>query len=393
MADKTRNRKRIVLFSIVILVIFFPIYLAINYYVGLRFFQSMQGLIAPYSLFFWSSYSLCAISLFAARFCKRLFPDYINGRVAITGDYWLASVYYSFLIWIFIDILHFLLNLIYPNIRAISYPPFYLGVGVLFLICILLLYGTWNALRPRVVHYDVSIKKTLSDLSKLHAIMVSDIHLGLVVNNDRLEQMVSRINDLDPDIVFLVGDTIDEDVDLFINQKMPDIIKKLKSKYGVYAVLGNHEYISRNSELAVESLKLADVNVLVDEHVKVADQFYVVGRDDRMAGNISGKPRMELSRLIDGIDHNLPIILLDHQPNNLEEGQLHGIDLQLSGHTHNGQFFPNNLISKHVFEHSWGYLRKGDYQVVVSSGFGTWGPPIRIGSNPEIIDLTIYFEK
>jgi predicted MPP superfamily phosphohydrolase len=161
----------------------------------------------------------------------------------------------------------------------------------------------------------------------------------------------------------------------------------------VYAVLGNHEYISRNSELAVESLKQANVNVLVDEHVKLNNQFYIVGRDDRMAGSISGKPRMKLSKLMDGIDKNLPIILLDHQPNNLEEGQRNGIDLQLSGHTHNGQFFPNNLISKHVFEHSWGYLRKGDYQVIVSSGFGTWGPPIRIGSNPEIADLTIYFEK
>jgi predicted MPP superfamily phosphohydrolase len=126
--------------------------------------------------------------------------------------------------------------------------------------------------------------------------MVSDIHLGLVVNNRRLEQMVSKINELNPDIVFLVGDTIDEDVELFVSQKMPDILKKLRSKNGVYAVLGNHEYISRSSELAVEALKQADVNVLVDEYVKVNDQFYVVGRDDLMAGNISGKPRMKFVR-------------------------------------------------------------------------------------------------
>lgn len=106
-----------------------------------------------------------------------------------------------------------------------------------------------------------------------------------------------------------------------------------------------------------------------------------------------GKARLELSSLIEEIDNNLPIILLDHQPVNLEEGQRNGIDLQLSGHTHNGQFFPNNLIAKYVFENSWGYLRKGEYQIVVSSGFGTWGPPIRIGSHSEITDLTIYFEK
>jgi predicted MPP superfamily phosphohydrolase len=106
-----------------------------------------------------------------------------------------------------------------------------------------------------------------------------------------------------------------------------------------------------------------------------------------------GKSRLEISSLIKEIDNNLPIILLDHQPINLEEGQRNGIDLQLSGHTHNGQFFPNNLIAKHIFENSWGYLRKGEYQIVVSSGFGTWGPPIRIGSNSEITDLTISFEN
>ena len=393
MADKIRNRKKIILFSIVIFSFFFPIYLAVNYYVGLRFFQSMKVLIEPHSLLFWSGYFLCAISLFGARVCKRLFPDYVNDRITIIGDYWLGSIYYSLLIWVIMDIFHFFINFIYPNTQIISYPSLYLGFGVLFLIVVLLVYGTWNALHPRVVHYNIRINKAANNLSKLHAVMVSDIHLGLVVNNDRLDQMVSRINELNPDIVFLVGDTIDEDVDLFISQKMPAILKKLRSKYGVYAVLGNHEYISRNSELAVESLKQANVNVLVDEHVKLNDQFYIVGRDDRMAGRISGKPRMKLSKLMDGIDKNLPIILLDHQPNNLEEGQRNGIDLQLSGHTHNGQFFPNNLISKHVFEHSWGYLRKGDYQVIVSSGFGTWGPPIRIGSNPEIADLTIYFEK
>lgn len=381
------------MFSIAIFIFFVPIYLAVNYYVGLRFFQSMKEFIEPYSSFFWSIYFVCSISLFGARVFKRLYPRYVNDQISIIGDYWLGSIYYSFLIWIVMDILHFSANLIYPTTQGTTYPSFYLGLSVLFIIGILLLYGTWNALHPRIVHYNIHVKKTVNDLSQLHAVMVSDIHLGLVVNNERLEKMVSSINELDPDIVFLVGDTIDEDVELFVSQNMPDSLKKLRSKYGVYAVLGNHEYISCNSELAIGSLKQANVNVLVDEYAKVNDQFYVVGRDDRMARNITGKTRMELSKLMDGIDKNYPIILLDHQPNNLEDGQRNGVDLQLSGHTHNGQFFPNNLISKHVFEHSWGYLRKGDYQIVVSSGFGTWGPPIRIGSNPEIAELTIYFEN
>lgn len=391
MTGKRRNNGKIGLLFPAIFTIFVSTYVAGNYYVGLRFFQSIQSLIEPYSLFYWSSYAFLATSLFAARLGKRFYPGYVDDLFAVTGNYWLGAVYYSLLIWAGIDFLHFLTGLIFPEIRIINYPSFYWGLAVLFLVFLLLLYGTWNARHPRIVHYDITIKKTVPDLPELHAVMVSDIHLGLVVDSDRLKEMVRRINELDPDIVFLAGDTIDEDVRLFASNKTQEILKKLKSRHGVYAILGNHEYIGGNSELAVECLQQAGINVLVDRCIKVNNQFYVAGRDDRMAGRMNGKQRMELSRLIDGIDHTLPIILLDHQPINLEEGKLNGIDLQLSGHTHGGQFFPNTLISRRVFERSWGYLRKGEYQVIVSSGFGTWGPPIRIGSNSEITDMTISF--
>ncbi len=392
MTDREKNNKTMHPLFIGALSIFFSVYLAVNYYVGLHFFRSVQSLIGPYSLFYWAGYAFLAISLFVARLGKRFFPGYVNDLVAIAGNYWLAAIYYSFLIWAVADILLFLIDLIYPA-QAFGYPSFYWGFGVLSLVAILLIYGTWNARNPRIVHYDIAIKKTVYNFPKLHAVMVSDIHLGLVVDNDRLDAMVNRINELDPDIVFLVGDTIDEDVKLFFNQKMPEVIGKLRSKHGVYAVLGNHEYIGGNSELAIDYLRQSGVIVLVDEYIKVNNHFYIVGRDDRMAGNMTGKWRLELSRVMDGIDHSLPIILLDHQPHNLEEGQRNGIDLQLSGHTHNGQFFPNNLLARRVFEHSWGYLRRGEYQVIVSSGYGTWGPPIRIGNYSEIIDLNISFEN
>lgn len=393
MTDNGKKNKKLSLLFLGVLSIFISIYVAGNYYVGLRFFQSLKNLIEPYSLLYWTCYSLLATSFFASRLGKRFYLGYINDLISVTGDYWLAAVYYSFLMWIVIDILHHLIYLIFPTTQIIQYPSFYLGFLVLSWVFLLLIYGTWNANHPQVVHYDITIKKRVQNLSEVHAVMVSDIHLGLVVDNDRLDSMVNSINELDPDIVFLVGDTIDEDVRLFANNKMPEILKKLRSKYGVYAVLGNHEYISGNSELAVKYLQQAGINVLVDECIKINNQFYIIGRDDRMAGRMSGKSRLELSSFIEEIDSNLPIILLDHQPINLEEGQRNGIDLQLSGHTHNGQFFPNNLIAKHIFENSWGYLRKGEYQVVVSSGFGTWGPPIRIGSNSEITDLTISFEN
>lgn len=392
MTERRKNSRKNSPFFIGALIVFFSFYLAVNYYVGLHFYKTLQDFIGPYYLFYWAAYAFLAVSLFAAKLGRRVFPGSINDLVAITGDYWLAAIYYSLLFWIIADSVHFLAGLVHPS-QAATYPSFYLGAGILFLVAALLGYGTWNARHPRITHYDVEIKKAAEGLAGLHAVMVSDIHLGLVMNNGRLDEMVRSINGLDPDIVFLGGDTIDEDIKLFLNQKMPEVIGRLKSRFGVYAVLGNHEYIGGNSRLAVDYLKQAGVTVLVDEYVKVNDQFYVVGRDDRITGYMTGKQRPDLSSVMEGIDHSLPIILLDHQPHNLDEGQRNGIDLQLSGHTHNGQFFPNNLFAKHIFEHSWGYLRRGEYQVIVSAGYGTWGPPIRIGNYSEIIDLNISFKK
>ncbi len=392
-SDKRRDNRRKSLLFLCVFIIFISIYFAGNYYVGLRFFQSIQILIEPYYVLYWTGYSFLALSLFAVKLGKRVYPGSVNYLAAITGDYWLAVVYYSLLIWAGADALHFLISFAFPETQIVKYPSFYWGFAVLSMVSLLLLYGTWNANHPRIAHYDLVIKKTAPDLPELHAVLVSDIHLGLVNDNKRLESMVNKINELAPDIVFLAGDTIDEDVRFFINSKMPEILEKLQPEYGVYAVIGNHEYIGGNCKLAIEHLKQAGVNVLVDEYIKVNNQFYVVGRDDRMAGSMAGKTRTELSRLLEGIDHNFPIILLDHQPVNLKEGQHNGIDLQLSGHTHAGQFFPNTFISRHVFEKSWGYLKKGESHIIVTSGFGTWGPPIRIGSSSEIVDIKISFLK
>ncbi|GMB02007.1 hypothetical protein PIPA1_48070 [Pelosinus sp. IPA-1] len=268
-----------------------------------------------------------------------------------------------------------------------------LGFSVLFLVVALILYGNWNAKKTRIRKYELTVNKTAPGLSQLHIAMISDIHLGVIVDKDRLETIIKQINALHPDIIFLVGDTIDEDVKFFIEEEMSVTLGKLHAPYGVFAVLGNHEYLGGESDLAAEHIGKSNIKLLRDEYLMINKQFYVVGRDDRSAKKANGKGRFPLYRVMQGIDHELPIILLDHQPYKLEEGQRNRVDLQLSGHTHHGQFFPNNLIIQRVFEIDWGYLRKGAYQVIVSCGIGTWGPPIRIGNHPEIIDLLITFEK
>ncbi len=377
---------------IAFLSVFFLIYCTANYYVSLRLFQSFKEIIGPYTFLYWAGYILVALSPFVARFSRAYYPGGVNDWITIVGDYWFAAIYYFFFTWLLIDFLRNIGKIFFSVLAAIKYPSPVLGIGVVIFVGALLVYGSWNARSPRIHHYDITIGKSVAGLPKLHAVLVSDIHLGPIVDNNRLEMLVNRINQLEPDVVFLAGDTIDEDVSRFVEQKMPEGLSKLRTRFGVYAVLGNHEYLGGNSELAVEHLRQAGVKVLRDEYIKVNEQFYVVGRDDPMVGRVTGKNRLNLPRIMDGVDRSLPVIMLDHEPFHLEEGQQNGVDLQLSGHTHHGQFFPNNLLTTRIFENDWGYLQKGSDHVIVSCGFGTWGPPIRIGNYPEIVDILISFE-
>jgi len=113
--------------------------------------------------------------------------------------------------------------------------------------------------------------------------------------------------------------------------------------------------------------------------------FVLAGREDRQRQSMTGKSRKPIAEILAGMDKEYPIILLDHQPFKLDESVQAGVDLQISGHTHHGQFWPLNLFTNAIYELSWGYEKRGNTSFYVSNGYGTWGPPVRIGNRPEII--------
>jgi hypothetical protein len=380
---------RVILF----LSVFLLVYSAGHYYIGLRWWQLLGNIFPLLSIrVFWLLFLLLAASPLLGRFGSMYFPGMINDGINLVGAYWMGAAYYFLLLFLLVDGLCWgatMLGLIPP--RLLSVVTAASGVAVFVLVSGLLLYGSWNARHPQIRYYDLSIAKAAGDLAELHVVMVSDIHLGSIVDNQRLEGLVSMINQLNPDVVLFAGDIIDENVNHFVEQKMPDTFRQLKPPFGTYAIFGNHEYIGGHAEQAVELLTEAGVTVLRDSYVNVAGRFSIVGRDDLTHERMSGQPRKELAVIMEGINHSLPVIMMDHQPFHLEDGQQQGVDLQVSGHTHRGQLFPNNWITQRIFEVDWGYLRKGNYQVIVSSGFGTWGPPIRIGNTPEVVDIKLHF--
>lgn len=269
----------------------------------------------------------------------------------------------------------------------------YWRIGVFILALIGVIIGHFNARTLRVRSFDLTINKALKNTPELNVVMASDIHLGTIINTDRLEKIVDTINHLNPDIVLLVGDIVDEDVDMLVEHDMSPVLAKIKATRGIFAVTGNHEYISGNPQMAVKYLEEAGVKMLEDEAVLIDDEFYIVGRVDRAALQFTGVRRQPLENLVQSLDHGKPIILMDHQPFNLGEAEENGVDLQVSGHTHHGQIWPLNYITKKIYERSWGYLQKGKTQYYVSSGAGTWGPPIRLGNVPEVVQLRLHFKQ
>jgi uncharacterized protein len=303
------------------------------------------------------------------------------------GSYYLAVMIFAFFSLLIIDLFGLVnkifqivpisLSAMQDSTRIISFSS-----AVLFILFLTVI-GTWNAHRPRLRSMDITINKTMQD--NIVIMVMSDVHLGKMTRPGFLNTILDMVKRQQPDILLIAGDMFDEDVNSF---NPGWFLSKLKSRYGVYAIPGNHEYFS-GIENAISQFRSAGIRVLRDESVIVGDRLVLVGRDDRMKENWGGQ-RMPIQDLVHNVDTSLPIILMDHQPFHLFEAEKNGVDLQVSGHTHHGQIFPFNLITKALYEKSWGYLIKGNTHYYVSCGVGTWGPPVRLGSSSELVCITLH---
>lgn len=319
-------------------------------------------------------------SYFSARFGPRF------TIFKIIGAYWMAVVQYALIL---LPIADFIVMLLYFWDIPMETSIFWTGTFTIINFLIILAYGTFNAYSPVVRTYEFRIPKKAGHLKNLRIAMASDMHFGTLSGKAHLQRLVKGIIALKPDLILLPGDIIDDEPTPFIQKKMGEVMKKMKAPLGIYGVLGNHEYYGGRIPEFLEQMKAIDVNILMDEVVKVEDCFYIIGRKDR-----TDKNRKTLEELLTGaiVDKTVPLILMDHQPYHLDQAVSHGIDVMLSGHTHRGQMAPNHLITKKMYELDWGYLKKNDLHVVVSSGFGFWGPPLRIGSRSEIVQINIHFD-
>lgn len=307
--------------------------------------------------------------------------------LSATADYLLPFFLYLFIFVLLLDLL-LLINRVFkivPRERLKSRS--FRSSGLLVIVCSSLAVvaaGIINFNTIRTTEYHISIPGKSSDISHLRIAFVSDFHLQESTGIRFVENFASKIASVNPDLMLFGGDIVEGDKR---NEKMTSferILSSIKARYGVYGVLGNHEHYAGHDDGSFFSN--SGIEILRDSVVIAGNSFVVAGRNDSHT-----RTRKSVEEIMGAIPDSLPVILMDHRPTVISQIGSHSPDVVLSGHTHNGQLFPINLITRKVYELSYGYMRKGETHFFVSSGIRLWGPPVRTTGKSEIlvIDITL----
>ena len=375
----------------IFLTVVLTVYMLANLYLYLKGHRALSGAglpIVAYTLVF----ILLASTFMAGKILEYRHSSVFTDTLNIIGGFWMAFMLYGFLIWLTADIL-LLLQKPFHLIPDASLPKLrlWLFVTVTSVTVLLIITGFINAITPVNKKYDISIDKRFSNGSdSIRVVAVSDIHLGSIIRKRSMRQLSKMINEEKPDLVLFLGDLLDGSIGPVLRDDLLSYLDLDEPPYGKFAITGNHEYMSDLGK-ALPYIEGRGIRVLMDEVVKLDNGLQLVGRKDLSALRLSGDDgRKPLGSLLSQCDATTPLIVMDHQPSKLSSLADTPVDLQLSGHTHNGQIWPLTIITNRMFELSYGLKKFGNTTVIVSSGFGIWGPRMRIGTKPEILSITLH---
>ena len=332
----------------------------------------------------------------------------------LLSNYWLGVLEYTIMTVGIADGLRLLLkyplkNLNFPG-RALLFGN--VGTAVVGVVCAVIIttvsiYGMINAGNIQTTKYDISIDKKAGNLDSLNVVLIADLHLGYNIGCRHMEKMVEKINAQNPDLVVVAGDIFDNEYEALENpDRLAAILRGIQSKYGVYACYGNHDIQEKilagftfgGKEKKESSVKMdkflekAGITLLRDEYTLIDNSFYLYGRPDYERPGRGIDERKSPQEITADMDLSLPVLVIDHEPRELQELADAGVDADLCGHTHDGQLFPGNLTIKLMWENACGYLKKDNMHSIVTSGVGLFGPNMRVGTKSEICDIMIHFK-
>lgn len=391
-----------------------PIYILFNVYICLRLLGWMSAchkLLGkrPAKIAVAAVYGFLALSILIAFLLP---PSPLQRLLKLISNYWLGTFLYILLTVLVADgVRLLLLHLKFRYSRRLFSRKGYVTAGALCIAVITAFTATgiWGAGHIFVTDYAVHVDKPCGERTSLKIILTADLHLGYSIGLRRMEDMVKKINAQNPDLVVIAGDIFDNEYDALDDPKrLAEVLAGIKSTYGVYACYGNHDIREKllagftlggrkeekTSDPRMDSfLADAKIHLLKDEGVLVDNAFYLYGRPDAKNPGLGSRERLSPQELTASMDKTLPIIVIDHQPKELAGLAEAGVDLDLCGHTHDGQMFPGNLLVGLMWENSYGYLQKGGMHNIVTSGIGVFGPNMRVGARSEICSVTVSFAE
>ncbi len=377
---------------ILVMLILFALLIGISYYLAVR---THKGLIAffpgcrlwPVWTFF-IVLTLMVVLCFARSMLP--FPNGVKHVIGGISAYCIGIYIYLFLFTVVAHFLTFLLHFTKAPFMARPHFTGFVTIGVLLATAITCIAGFVNTRSVNHVSYEVQLDGLAPD-SNLNVVMISDLHLGAAGSESRLGKIVDEINNLEPDLICIAGDFFDTDFGAIQNpERAIDTLRRLNATYGVYACLGNHD-AGKTFPKMTDFIEKANIQLLNDEAVVINERLVLVGRvDSSPIGGYGPLQRKDFTQILTPEMKNLPVVVLDHNPANIHEyGE--EADLILCGHTHKGQLFPANIITNLMYTVDYGYYQKDakSPQVIVSSGVGYWGMPMRVGTQCEIVSIRI----
>lgn len=392
-----------------------PIYLLLNLYI-LRWAYLWMGTCHSilrtlgFRLIFAVIYVLLSTSLLTGFLIKN--PKSLHRMLKITGNYFLGIFLYTLVIILLADFGRILLKYVFHASWIHSRTAFTVAGAICALLILLLsACGIFHAKYIKTTSYDVIINKTIPERTSMKVVLLADTHFGYNAGVLHARELVRKINKQKPDLVCIAGDIFDNEYDAIRNpEKLEKTLRGIKSTYGVYACWGNHDlneeilagftFKHKDGDLSdIKDLRMkkfledSNIHILEDESVLINDQFYVIGRKDASLTEKIHETRKAPAQLTEKLDRDKPIIMIDHQPKELQELADAGVDLDLCGHTHNGQTFPGNFTIKLMWENPCGLLSKDNMTNITTSGAGVWGPAMRIGTDSEICSINIQLKN
>ncbi|WP_418850960.1 metallophosphoesterase [Ruminococcus sp.] len=387
-----------------------PFYLGVSSYMMFRFFYWMKHCNHRFNwLRFKVPFAVVYLFMALSPVIAFLLP---KSAVAIVirriSTYWIGIMLYSLLYVVLFDLLRLIAKHTKLKNTLLFSRGSVISIGSVVVACAVAtcLYGIFNARNIKVNEYSVTVNKSCGSDKHLKAVLVADLHMGYAIGVDHITNMVEKINQQDADIVIIAGDIFDNSYDGMDDPEgIKAQLKSIKSKYGVYAVYGNHDIDEKilmgftfdwggkqlHNEKMTNFMKECNIKLINDESVLINDEFYLVGRHDTDKPGTEDGTRAEISELTKDLDKTKPIFVLSHEPDELQKTADAGADIDFSGHTHDGQLFPGNLTIGLFWENPCGMIKKDNMYSIVTSGVGVYGTFMRVGTDAEICSVDIDF--